>query len=1092
MSLMKSAARKVTRRPLARRPLVRAAHTAVEGLEGRRLFAGQLALVNPFALPASDRLVFNRVGNPNTFTPANVVHDQQVLTLRNTGATALNVEGLTLSGPFTFVSTSATPVPEGGFSIAPGGTRSVTIQFTQASVPSHATNQTNFTDNSGNGAFIGGSLTIASDDPTTPTKVVSLAGYYQKLSNNNQEPSLQTIVNRLGGYQTSLGLTGNDVDFTQPDVNGVPTAKLYGSEVYSADWSAANPATPVTVQQVAAFHTQGNTGTLYWYVSSTQRSNRLFASTGAQAQTVLPTTSNGGTTPLTASFNPNGAFGLRVDSEYSNDAINVAAGNSGGGGHHMRFFPLVDQSGTVVPNAYLVGMDYGQSQAQNFDFQDNVYLVTNIRPSTTPDTPTNLTATRGSTVTLTWTASASTPVSYNVYRATAPDGPYTLLTASPIPAATYTDAGVPAGILYYRVTAVDTTRSTVVQSAAATVRANAGPVPADYTFSAVTNQPFTFNPLANVTDPSGTVAPATVAISTATANATVTVDPTTGEITYQSRSGYTGADTFQYTVADSNGDRSLPGTVTVNVASTLPAGPTDGSGTAPSSGLTTSPIVTQAIVNTPLSIDVLSVDTGTNAATLAVTAQPGNGNAVVNGSTITFTPGDNVVGRTSFTYSVSGTDGGTSSNTVTVSVGVPIGTNTAFRKLTYTSGTDPAATVALNRGTANVYFNGTGTLVAKGTTATVTGTDMYVRGIGLSGTTAATALSIRKVGNGTVRFGGVWTEAAGAALGVLNAPTADLQNANSTAAVGTPGNAHPEGQVDLAGARKITLRSATNAAITIDGGTPTALSVVTNVAGTSYTTAVPVTTVKAANWTGVAGNAPGPITAPSINSLVVPGTFTSDLTLTTGPSGNVKTLGNARVGTAGEGAWSIAGNVGSVTAGSAAPTFGPVNVGGNLARLSVNTGDLLTSVTADTLGTLRVAGTMAGDVHTAGNANVITVGGLNGSAVTVGTNATLAGATATNIGAATLRALRVTGRGASAFNDSTVIAGNIGSIVTGPTNAATTNPEGLAADTVRSATVGVNNGNVRLNAASLANADALAAYLQAKGLTLGEFDLRIV
>jgi hypothetical protein len=43
----------------------------------------------------------------------------------------------------------------------------------------------------------------------------------------------------------------------------------------------------------------------------------------------------------------------------------------------MRFFPLKDASGAVVPGSYIVAMDYA---ALNFDFQDNVYLVTNIQP----------------------------------------------------------------------------------------------------------------------------------------------------------------------------------------------------------------------------------------------------------------------------------------------------------------------------------------------------------------------------------------------------------------------------------------------------------------------------------------------------------------------------------------------------------------------------------------------------------------------------------------------------------------------------------------------------------------------------------------
>jgi hypothetical protein len=60
-------------------------------------------------------------------------------------------------------------------------------------------------------------------------------------------------------------------------------------------------------------------------------------------------------------------------------------------------------------------------------------------------------------VSLSWTASTSTVVGYNVYRSAVSGGPYTLITtSSPTPGTTYTDTGVQAGMTYfYVVTAVD-------------------------------------------------------------------------------------------------------------------------------------------------------------------------------------------------------------------------------------------------------------------------------------------------------------------------------------------------------------------------------------------------------------------------------------------------------------------------------------------------------------------------------------------------------------------------------------------------------------------------------------------------------------
>ena len=57
-------------------------------------------------------------------------------------------------------------------------------------------------------------------------------------------------------------------------------------------------------------------------------------------------------------------------------------------------------------------------------------------------------------VTLTWNASTDTVTGYNVYRATVSGGPYTLLTATPVSALTFTDTAVAVGqTLFYVVRA---------------------------------------------------------------------------------------------------------------------------------------------------------------------------------------------------------------------------------------------------------------------------------------------------------------------------------------------------------------------------------------------------------------------------------------------------------------------------------------------------------------------------------------------------------------------------------------------------------------------------------------------------------------
>jgi len=59
-------------------------------------------------------------------------------------------------------------------------------------------------------------------------------------------------------------------------------------------------------------------------------------------------------------------------------------------------------------------------------------------------------------VALTWNASTSTVVGYNVYRGTLSGGPYVMMNSAPDPGTGYTDSAVQAGqTYYYVVTAID-------------------------------------------------------------------------------------------------------------------------------------------------------------------------------------------------------------------------------------------------------------------------------------------------------------------------------------------------------------------------------------------------------------------------------------------------------------------------------------------------------------------------------------------------------------------------------------------------------------------------------------------------------------
>ncbi|WP_144276300.1 CshA/CshB family fibrillar adhesin-related protein [Demequina sp. NBRC 110053] len=135
-------------------------------------------------------------------------------------------------------------------------------------------------------------------------------------------------------------------------------------------------------------------------------------------------------------------------------------------------------------------------------------------------------------------------------------------------------------------------------------------------------------------------------------------DPSNGEIldngdgtfTYTPDTGFSGVDTFTYTVEDDEGQQ-VTATVTVNVT---PTAGNDGASTP---------------VNTPFDIDVTANDIGTALDVVSVT-QPANGTASINpDGTVEYAPDTGFTGTDTFTYTVEDDEGQQATATVTVTVG---------------------------------------------------------------------------------------------------------------------------------------------------------------------------------------------------------------------------------------------------------------------------------------------------------------------------------------------------------------------------------------------------------------------------------------
>ncbi|KAA1425031.1 choice-of-anchor D domain-containing protein [Mumia zhuanghuii] len=384
-----------------------------------------LKAVNTDPVPFEDQIAFNRL--QTTADGNQKMADTGTVRISNPGTAALQVTGLPITGQFQLVTPPSLP-----FTVAPGATRDLTVRFVAQSTKVH-----------------NGTLTVQSNAETNPQQVIQLGGLWQSQSEGGQEPNLSQIAKAFG--------IGSNIP------NGFTSKGEYspiGDEVLSPYWSRVDTTKPVTVRQLAGFHTYPNGASLRWQ-NKTGSLGNLFGMGGQYAQSLLPRISNTvGAAPAAGSFTPGASFGFAVDGEHgdrskNNEQVDIENGCVAPCGQHVRLWPVKDRTGTLVPGMYVLSMDYA---GINYDYQDNVYLVTNIRPEVI--TAPQVVATPGNNkVTLSWGRNPyDIGVGYRVWRGTTPgftvndasliSGP---TSSAPISATTFTDSTVVNGTTYYYV-----------------------------------------------------------------------------------------------------------------------------------------------------------------------------------------------------------------------------------------------------------------------------------------------------------------------------------------------------------------------------------------------------------------------------------------------------------------------------------------------------------------------------------------------------------------------------------------------------------------------------------------------------------------
>ncbi len=328
---------------------------------------GDIQVENPNTnnIPYNDRLVFNRIQTPRS-APTNWVRDFGKVRIHNKGIGGLTITDLTVVGTWQITNTINLP-----HTIQPNSFLDVDLKFTATSWP-----------NNKRGPRYG-SLTIQSNDSDEPNKLIQLAGWWQPQNENNGEPELQQIFDMMG-YTLPVSYTG------QP-VSNKGRLETIGEEVLSPYWVQADPSKPIVVHQIAAFHGCCNdAATIQWHQkfatfpptgNYTATVNYGVSHKPSDGQTLLPREFDANHV-ADSNINPSPAgstIGFRVDNaEWSDPRLNPPDnGCTGVCGHHLRFWPARDRDGTIMANTYIMGMDY---RGINFDYNDNMYIITNMRP----------------------------------------------------------------------------------------------------------------------------------------------------------------------------------------------------------------------------------------------------------------------------------------------------------------------------------------------------------------------------------------------------------------------------------------------------------------------------------------------------------------------------------------------------------------------------------------------------------------------------------------------------------------------------------------------------------------------------------------
>ena len=320
-----------------------------------------------FTLHRSDR-TFNNSRQPIKYT------DRSKMRIHNDGRNKLVITRLTTTNTSNFRINGA---PSGTFEIAPKSYRDVEVVFVTTGGETRR--------------LVTESLVMESNADNASSVRATFRGAYMKDVEGGSEINVQQVIEAFG-YKTRLGVDDNGNLQVRPSSYYPSESRvnsgLEGDLILAGLFEQADGSKPVQMVQLAAFHGPGGSPSELRNEASTSIVGDMKYNHGNQYhQTLLPRLTD-------SSDKPAGDFTSRTGQVFQ---ILLAGYRSTGGGYDntrkdellaVRTYKAVDRNGRVIPNEYIVAMDYVGNGCgagnNNCDWNDNVAYITNVRPRDKP------------------------------------------------------------------------------------------------------------------------------------------------------------------------------------------------------------------------------------------------------------------------------------------------------------------------------------------------------------------------------------------------------------------------------------------------------------------------------------------------------------------------------------------------------------------------------------------------------------------------------------------------------------------------------------------------------------------------------------